>query len=407
MRIDFSAVNLLSETEVKRGEKWIYAADFNTAYTRTESGGIRVKNPQKLECELDDLNYLLEHEASVAILAHQGRYKDGSAKHLDLAAEYLSELLDRDVRYFPENASENAARFAKQLKPGEIAIMGNTRFHEGEEKNDPKLAEKFARLGEFAAIGGFAKSHRENASNVGILNFVRGCLSESQKREMEALEKWAGREKTYSLAVVGGAKKEKITLGFKGFSETYDALIPGGIVLNTLYRFLGYGVGDSLISDEGRTYERHVGEVMRNPEKRKKIAVPKKVIVARRKNHEFVDVEEISIERGVRKGFMIVDFYLPEEAYEALDRVVEENGRMVMAGTPTLYTEGFTHATDEILAYMRKCEHALVIGGDTTAEVEFEGATSPGGGAALYYLVRGTTKVFEALKRNKRKFGRT
>ena len=404
METDFSKVNLLRERKIEKGEKWVYVADFNTEYSVSSDGKVRVENPLKFACELEDLSYLLENGASIAILAHQGRFSDGSARHLDFAAKFLSELLDREVNYFPENSTSKAARFVKKLQPGEIAIMGNTRFHEGEEKNDPELARKFARLGEAVAEGGFAKSHRENASNIGILEYRKGYLTEGQRKEMESLKKWAGKSGKFSVAVLGGAKKEKITTGLRGFSEIYDAVIPGGIVLNTIYRFLGYEIGSSLISEKGKTYEKYVEEVFRIPEKRKKVILPERVIVAKRKDGGFEEIEEVPITRGVKRGYMIVDFSLPAEAHEALERAAEENGRIVIAGTPTLYKHGFTRATDEIVKYAERCEQALLLGGDTIAEIKFNGFKSPGGGAALYYLVHGTTKVFEALKRNRERF---
>ena len=101
----------------------------------------------------------------------------------------------------------------------------------------------------------------------------------------------------------------------------------------------------------------------------------------------------------------IVSPVLEDRALLLLETAVAKEGRILMAGTPGIYAAGFTDATDQILEYMTlPGVRSAVLGGDTAAEVNFKGTTSTGGGSALYYLVNGTTPVYEALKKNKQNF---
>lgn len=387
-------VRLLKDADIKEGDLWLYCADFNVL----SKGAI--KSTDRIDIEVKDLEHIVSKGGIPLILAHQGRYKDGDSVDLDLIAPYLSGKLGSVALYCHDNTGDKAVSFVGTLKPGQAAIMGNTRFHEGDEKNSPELAKQFAELagpGGRAAIGGFGKAHRAHASNVGILDYLPGYLAESQREEMELLLPWAGKSRVYSIAVLGGLKGEKITEGLVGFADAYDAIIPGGIVLNTIYKVMGKEIGDSVIEDGGKTFEKQVQDVL--DKHYKKIMLPNKVVIAKKDNFE--EHSQIRIDEGVPADYMIVDFSLPTSAYIALERVEKEHGRVVLAGTPGIYTKGFKKATDPIVDCMHKSSvQAIALGGDTVKEVRFNGPSSTGGGSALYYLGHGTTLVYDALKAN-------
>jgi len=107
-----------------------------------------------------------------------------------------------------------------------------------------------------------------------------------------------------------------------------------------------------------------------------------------------------AIDDGVPDGPAIVDFVLEPWAHERLARLVGERGRALVAGTPALYAEGFTHACEPLLAALgAPGVEALLVGGDTVAELPWEHATSTGGGATLHYLASGSCPVVDALTR--------
>ncbi|MBU0614508.1 MAG: phosphoglycerate kinase, partial [Nanoarchaeota archaeon] len=232
-----------------------------------------------------------------------------------------------------------------------------------------------------------------------ILESIPGYLTKSQQREMEQLNFWAGNSDRYSVAVLGGIKKEKITDGLVGLAKNYDVIIPGGIVLNTILKVMGMEVGDSILQDSGKSFEGQVAEVLN--EYGSKICVPNTVIVY---NPGTGKSDSLSVDQGVPEGYRIVDYELPIEGLCALRKVRKDRGRLLVAGTPGLYKEGFTSATDVVLNTMHAMQTgAIVLGGDTAKELDYH-RFSTGGGSALYFVSHGTTPVFEALKMNKQRF---
>jgi phosphoglycerate kinase len=395
--VDFCSVKHLENSEICSGEKWLYVADFNVFEKDVKRG----KCP-RIDEEVEDLKQLLNAGAKVGILAHKGRHKDGSAVPLDFVIPYLTDKLNvlRDrIGYCSENNSESASNMIKALKPGSGLIMGNTRFHEGEEANDKELARQFAKLGRRVAVGGFGKAHRMHASNHGILDFLPGYATRSQLRQMKKLENWAGTSEKFSVAVLGGVKREKITVGLEGFVKNYDAIIPGGVVLNAILHGEGHGIGGSYMKDIDDDIIDMVENILHDDERRATIHIPSRMIVAKKGDNCFKSFRNMDIYmEKVPQDYSIVSYMLSESACRSLDRVVKEGGRMIVAGTPDLYSQGIGLATNDVLERLRNpAVQGIVLGGDTASEIEYDNF-STGGGSALYFAVNGTTPVFERLK---------
>ncbi|MEI6732162.1 MAG: phosphoglycerate kinase [archaeon] len=396
MTLNFNEVAKLKEKKINAGDRWAYVADFNTKHK-----GDELKSTERIDAEIPDILHIISQGGKVGVLAHKGRFKDGDAENLDFVVPYLTSKLGHRVVYFPENNTPAAVEFIKNIRPGMVAVMGNVRQHPGEEKNDPALAEQFAALAEDVAVGGFGKAHREEASNVGIQKFKRAYATDNQLKEMDKLALWAGKDKnTYSVAVLGGIKKEKITTGLAGFVETYDAVIPGGIVLNTIMRVMGYPVGASKLEDGGKTFERAVSAILSGPHSHK-ILMPEKVIMAKKiDDGQLIDQRYKPLKEGILEGYQSVDFVPSQAQLDSLETMVSRQGRLILAGTPGIYPQ-FPEATEAVLARMRKNkDRCVVLGGDTAAEVNYDGPSSTGGGSALHFVAYGTTPVFEALRKN-------
>lgn len=385
-----AGVPRLAERPVVRGERWIFSAGFNVRPDLASTA--------RIDCELDDLARLLGAGARVAILSHQGSYKSGSAGSLGFAAAYLSRRLDRNIRYIDACCGADAEARAAALAPGEAALFGNTRFLAGEESNDAELARAFARLGDFVAVGGFSKAHRAHASNVGVLRYRPGYAAESLAREIECLAPWAGVGRGLSLAILGGSKQEKITVGLEGFTRLYDFVVPAGTVLSCLLKASGHEVGGS---DLGEHPERGVeaARAILGRANRARIAWPDRILIARRTLDGYRAPRALSVGSAVPADHAIVDIVVGPALQERLRWVASSGGRLLLAGTPGLVSCGFREGSEMCAAaLMRPGARSIVVGGDSAADLAFRGRISTGGGAALQYLVANDAPVLAALR---------
>ncbi|MFJ8301257.1 phosphoglycerate kinase [Streptomyces sp. NPDC094447] len=384
-----NALPLLFERPVTAGERWIFSAGCNVTDTLGDTS--------RIDCELADIAYLADRNARVAVLTHQGRHGDGTARHLSDIAQYMAYKLNRPVHYFPACATGDAAARSLILDPGDVCIFGNTRHHPGEETADPALAAQLAALGDYVAVGGFSKAHRVHASNVGILAHRPGWAAGSLLDEMTLLGPWVGRRpRTPSVAFLGGTKPEKTLTGLTGFSRTYDLVVPGGAVLHHLLRAQGYAVGASELGDKADACTAAAAEALSSATAR--IHLPTRVIIARRDGDTYSGNRTVHIEEGVPDGHAIVDF-LPEPWLADKLRALRSGARAIVAGTPSLHTSGYSIASNLAVSFAEAPKvHGILLGGDTVAELPFHGSTSTGGGSALHYLHHADLPVLKALR---------
>ncbi|WP_406193026.1 phosphoglycerate kinase [Kitasatospora sp. NBC_01560] len=384
-----AGIPLLADRPVARGERWIFSAGFNVP--RSLSGTARI------DSEVADLARLSDAGARVCVLSHQGSHRDGTAEHLPHIAAYLSRVLARPVRYHPQNASDDATRTAARMRDGEIVLFGNTRLHAGEEAGSAELAGRFSLLGDLVAVGGFSKAHRAHASNTGLLDHLPGWAAGSLAAEVRFLAPWAAGPAAPpgGAAVLGGRKPEKTLVGLAGLAGRHDLLVPAGVVLNTVLRARGNDVGASDLGERPRECAEAARAVLAAPG-RTRIHLPTTVLTAPADRIATVPATAVEIARGVPPGHAIVDFVVEPWALRLLARAP----RALLAGTPSRYLAGHTTASDAVLRSLSAVPpgSALLLGGDTTAELTWTGPASTGGGSALQFLVEGTSSVLEALR---------
>jgi phosphoglycerate kinase len=377
-------IKVLTKKDVMRGAYYLISADFNASERIIEFK--------------DDLSMIKSAGGIGIVLAHKGRFGDKKDNSLSSEARKVG------AKYFEDSYGDKVKSFIDSLKDGEAVVLGNVRNNSGEEKNDKALAKKYFDLVSdkdcYFVSADFGKAHRMNSSNYQLprlFSINRRFLSQMHFEKMRKLENWKGKSPRYSVAILGGTKKEKIEEGLFGLIDKYNLIIPGGVVLNTIYLAQRIKIGDSEIQ-EGKSLASKVGKFVQKYQNR--IATPETVIIAKNTKSGFSYRKEIQISDGVPKGHMIVDFILPEKAVNGLKKVVKNRGRILLAGTPSLYKSGFRVSTNKILGFMtRNKKNSLVLGGDSVKELDFKGETNSGGGSALYFITHGTTPVLEALKK--------
>jgi len=191
---------------------------------------------------------LAEKGAKVLLLAHFGRPKGDrvSTMSLSMVVGAVERVLGREVMFVPEIAGDVVAQAVGILRPGDIAILENTRFWKGEEKNDPELARAIAANGDFYVNDAFSAAHRAHATTEGLARVLPAYAGRSMQAELEALDKALGTPVKPVAAVVGGAKVSSKLDVLQHLVSQVDHLIIGGGMANTFLAARGVNVGKSL-----------------------------------------------------------------------------------------------------------------------------------------------------------------
>ncbi|HEY0013192.1 MAG TPA: phosphoglycerate kinase [Allosphingosinicella sp.] len=204
----------------------------------------RVTDDTRLRATLPTVTELADKGAIVLLLAHLGRPKGQPSTEFSLAQvvpAYRS-VLGRPVTYIDWENEAAAAR----LQPGDVAILENTRFFGGEEKNDPAVVQRFAQLGDLYVNDAFSAAHRAHASTEGLAHALPAYAGRAMEAELKALQKALGEPERPVAAVVGGAKVSSKLEVLRHLVTKVDHLVIGGGMANTFLAARGVDVGKSL-----------------------------------------------------------------------------------------------------------------------------------------------------------------
>jgi phosphoglycerate kinase len=207
-----------------------------------------VSDDTRLRAAVPTIAELSGKGAIVLLLSHFGRPKGQNRPDMSTAllVKPLAELTGRSVRFIEDCQGEEAARAVSIMLPGSIGILENTRFHLGEEKNDPELAKGMAALGDLYVNDAFSVSHRAHASTEGVAHFLPAFAGRAMEAELTALQKAIGDPERPVAAVVGGAKVSTKLAVLGNLVGKVDHLIIGGGMANTFLAARGVDVGKSL-----------------------------------------------------------------------------------------------------------------------------------------------------------------
>ena len=208
----------------------------------------KVTDATRIERVAPTILELADKGAKVVLLAHFGRPKDGPTAEFSLEpiARATSDVIGRPVGFVPECVGEIARGAIFGMSPGDIVLLENTRFHKGEEKNDPEFTEKLAANGDIFVNDAFSAAHRAHASTEGLAHHLPAFAGRTMQAELEALEKGLGDPDKPVIAIVGGAKiSTKLDL-LMNLVRKVDALVIGGGMANTFLAARGTRVGKSL-----------------------------------------------------------------------------------------------------------------------------------------------------------------
>ena len=241
-------MKFIDEIDIK-GKKVLFRFDFNVPM----DSNLKITDDTRIRAVLPTLNHALDENARIIIMSHLGRPKGKPVPALRLApvAKRLSRLLDRQVRMAADCVGPDVMKLIEDMKPGEVVLLENLRFHPEEEKNDDGFAKDLASFADVFIDDAFGNAHRSHASNVGITRFVKTCGAGFLiKKELNYLYRAVDKPARPFVAIIGGSKVSGKLEALVNLVEKVDKLIIGGGMAFTFLKALGHEVGRSIVEDD-------------------------------------------------------------------------------------------------------------------------------------------------------------
>ena len=367
------------------GKKVLVRCDFNVPM---KDG--KITDETRINGALPTIKYLLSKNAAVILCSHMGKPKGEFNPAFSLApvAKRLSELLGQEVVLAADVIGEDAKAKAAALKPGEVMMIENVRFHKEEEKNDPAFAKELASMAEIYVNDAFGTAHRAHASTAGVADYLPAVCGYLIQKEISVMGKALSDPARPFTAILGGAKvSDKIGV-INNLIDKVDTLIIGGGMAYTFMRALGNTTGTSICEEDKLELASDLMKKARA--KGVSFLIPVDNIVAR-EYKEDADFMRIYSD-AIPDGWMGLD--IGPTTQELFTKTIAGSGTVIWNGPMGVSEwENFAAGTRAVAKAVAECGGISIIGGgDSAAAVEKLGYAdkmthiSTGGGASLEFL---------------------
>ncbi len=365
-----------------------------------------VTDATRIERIVPTVRSILAAGGKPVLLAHFGRPKGQVVPDmsLEITRETLAHALNAPVRFADDCVGDVAEAAVADMAPGDVLLLENTRFHPGEEANDPEFAKQLSALGDIYCNDAFSAAHRAHASTEGLAHLLPACAGRLMEAELSALEKALASPERPVVAVVGGAKVSTKLELLGNLIDRVDAIVIGGGMANTFLAAEGKPVGKSLCEHDLLDTARKIEAAAKA--KNCRLVLPVDVVVA----GEFKAGAEASVVAAdaCPSEAMILDAG-PDSVAE-IKRIFEQSQTLVWNGPLGAFEiPPFNTATDAAASHaaaLTKAGKLLSVagGGDTVAALNSSGAAadftyvSTAGGAFLEWLEGKTLPGVAALE---------
>ncbi len=371
------------------GKRVLVRVDFNVPLDAQQ----HITDDTRIVAALPTIRYLLERGAAVILMSHLGRPDGKVVEKLRLApvAQRLSELLGQPVQVATDSVGPEVEAQAKALRPGQVLLLENLRFHKAEEKNDATFARQLASLGEVYVNDAFGTAHRAHASTEGVTHFLPSVAGFLMEKEINFLGSALQDPRRPFAAIIGGAKVSDKIVVLERLIGMVDIMLIGGGMANTFLKAEGYEIGDSLFEEGKVSIAQDL--ISKAHQRGLTFLLPSDVVVADRfaadATHKVVASDQ------VQAGWRILD--IGPATITAFRNALADAETIVWNGTlGVAEMPAFAKGTDAIIEILAKRTTAgattIIGGGDSAAAVEQAGAAdnmthvSTGGGASLEFL---------------------
>jgi phosphoglycerate kinase len=378
----------LEDVEVA-GKRVLLRGDLNVP---VQDGAVR--DATRLERLAETIRELVAKKAKVIVLSHFGRPKGKVEPSMSLrpVAAVLGKIIGQPVKFCDDLVGAKAQAAVKELLPGQVLILENTRFYPGEEKNDKAFAAQLAALGDVFVSDAFSVAHRAHASTEGIAHFIPSCAGREMQAEIETLTLALEKPEHPLIAIVGGSKiSTKLDL-LTNLTRKVDILVLGGGMANTFLAAQGKAMGRSLFEPDMLETARTIMAESEGAGCR--MLLPSDVVVAR-EFKEHAETQVVAVD-AIPADCMALD--VGPETVRRIEEAIAASKTLVWNGPlgafETAPFEEATVAVAKTIARLTAAKKLVSIagGGDTVAAVNVAGVAndlsyiSMAGGAFLEWL---------------------
>jgi len=369
-----------------KGKRVFIRADFNVPLDEK----LMITDDRRIRSTLPTINYCIDEGAKIILASHLGRPKGKPDPQYSLApvAKRLQRLLNKEVVFLNDCIGPEVESAVQKMRNGDVVLLENLRFREGEEKNDEGFAKALAGLADYYVNDAFGAAHRKHASIVGIPKFIPAVAGFLLKKEVEYLKGAVSNPVRPFVAILGGAKVSGKIGVLENLIDKVDKVIVGGGMAFTFIKAMGYEVGDSLVETEMLDFAERIRQAL--IKSKVKFYLPVDCVVAQ--SMEPTAETKIVTTQEIPKGWRALD--IGPASVRLFTEAIQDAKTIIWNGPMGVFEiDAFSRGTFAIARSVADAYAMTIVGGgDTDLAVHRAGVSdaisfiSTGGGASLQLL---------------------